>query len=545
MIFPEEFPKSKNDLSNEKYLYDRFKNELGKEFVVYYSVKLFTPDVPMREIDFLVISPRMILCIELKNGRWRYKNGKWQFYNRRNRTWEEHKNKPYKGPIEQIQTARKILKDFLYNHNSFDHPVSDEYFQSVIFFLKNEPNDFSLPAKEKKYFIGKSKLINKSLSMQDLLSTIQNKELPPLDTKILNNLHQIIRLNLNFAIDIHNRKKKQAQKLISLTREQFQVLLVEREFPHAIVLGVPGSGKTIIATETAFRLEANHLTTLFVTNSEAVANTLAGLARWFSVDFLTPETIEKGTRGKYQFLILDSSESYLTKDFLKKFQNILEKGWESGNWIVLGDWFSSLQKPDYREALEELRKYRPREVIWKKNIRTPQKVYEHACILGRKLFEPSPLPDITGIQYVPYSNEEEFFKKIEWSIQYGIRELKIDRESILILSLDPSTTQTILEKGNTYYLQQNKIFTLNEIESNPSKDNLPEGYIAIANLQEFKGREADYIIIVGIHDFYDKSKFEDYYQALTRCLQACAILYPVSLKPQLRELFSSSKIYAS
>lgn len=539
MIFPEEYPRITKDLSNERVFHERFKRELGREFTVYYSVRLSTPDVPMREIDFLVISPRVILCIELKNGKWRYKDKRWEFYNRRQKSWEFHKNKPYHGPVEQIRTAKSILKDFLYHHNSFEHPVDDEYFKSCVFFLKNEAGDFPISDREKEFFVGKSKLKKSDLSMQDILHELQNNDLPPLPHKTLANLHNMIRLNLNFATDIYSKKKNQTEELLSLTNDQFEILRTQKDTPHAIVLGVPGSGKTIVATEYAFRLETAQITTLFVTASSITAKILANLVRWFSVDFATPETIVD-LKDNYDYVILDSSEHYLNQEFLKNHKTILKQGWEGGDWIVLGDWNSSLKNPRFREGLNTLRKFSPMEVVWRNNIRTPKKVYAHACILGRREYEPGQLPDITGVHYTNYKSEDEFFQKIEWSILYGVRDLGIPRSEIVILSLRDSYTEKILNHNKDRQFRNHFIapFEYQLVPTPIGKE--PEEIVTIADLHKFHGRETAYIILVGVENFNDSDRFDDYFHALTRCTSACTVIYPQELQSQLTELLAKA-----
>lgn len=544
MIFPEEYPKLTRDLSSEKLFHSRFKKELGREFTVYYSVRLSTPDVPMREIDFLVISPRMILCIELKNGKWRYRDSKWEFYNRREKIWEEHKNKPYHGPVEQVRSAKQILKDFLYNHNSFSDPVSDDYFQSSVFFLKNDPSDFPISDREKENFIGKSKLKDSHLTMQDILTELQNHKLPPLSNDTIKNLHNIIRLNLNFATDINSKKKSQNTQLISLTLEQFEILKKQENIPRTIVLGVTGSGKTVVATEYAFRLEAAETITLFITAHSATAKTLANLVRWFSVDFATPNTIIDYA-NEYDFVILDSCETYLTKEFIQKHSSIIKGGWEKGRWLALGDWNASLQKREFREGLDQFRIYSSQEVVWKNNIRTPQIIYEQARVLGRRdnHYPPSKLQDITGVQYVSYIDEEEFYKKLDWAIFYGVRDLGILRSDIVIISLDEILTKEVLHKTSDRTQKGHVIFPYWDSDTNLSLlETEIEERVSIVDLKDFRGREAAYVIIVGISDFNDIDRYDDYFDAMTRSNAACTILYPEKLEPQLTELFQSQNM---
>lgn len=73
MIYPKQFHGKTRDISLESHYYHRFAKEITIPCNIYYSLTLITPDVPMREIDFLVVSPYGVITIELKNGKWRQK----------------------------------------------------------------------------------------------------------------------------------------------------------------------------------------------------------------------------------------------------------------------------------------------------------------------------------------------------------------------------------------------------------------------------------------------------------------------------------------
>lgn len=547
MIYPHEYPKTNKDFSNERVFFQRFKRELGREFTVYYSVKLATPDIPMREIDFLVVSPRMILCIELKNGKWRFRNSRWEFYNRRGKAWEESKNKPYKGPVDQVRSAKKILIDFIYHHNDFQNLIPLEYFQSSIFFLKNDPEDFPIPDSEKKCFVGKTKLKDRDSNLQDILREIQNQELPPLPGETLKKLHEILRLNLNFSFSINQKKKTQDQELVNLTKEQFEVLNQSDKESRIILLGVPGSGKTLVAGERAFRFESSGIRTLFISPDTYSLDRFQEYFSWFSVDFAEVDTRTKtpnlnskslNFQPPYDFLIFDSAEKYLSPDFLHSKKHLLKGGWEEGHWLVVGDWFQFLKNPGFKESIEILRFFETAEFIWKENIRTPKTVYQHACILGRKEYEPSHIPDITGVHYSKYVSEEDFFRRLDWSIGYGIRELGLKRDDIAVLSLIPEWVDEIWERKKNLQFPITRITEW--IREDPEQEERTRP-VLIASLADFGGREIRYMVLVGIKDFNDPKNFDLFYQALTRCTGACTILFPEAIQDQLAELYSEKK----
>ncbi len=544
MIFPSEFPNNSNDYSNESKFYYRFKTEMTKEFTIYYSLKLITPDIPMREIDFLIISPNLILCIELKNGKWRYRDSKWEFYNRRIKLWESYVDKPYKDPIDQILSARKILQNFLNNHNTFQDPVPESYFKTCIFFLKNDSADFSHFKKGSEKIIGKSVLKNPKIKLASIIHELEDKTLPSLDPNTLHNLHSIIRLNLNFALGIQKKKHNQESEMIALSKEQYSILTNPRQKSRSIVLGVPGSGKTIVALEQANRLQLEGVKTLFLSTRTLLTSVQDQISNW---DNITVISIEKNSstnmlsnlkKEHFEFVILDSSEEYLDPQLVEKLDLLLEGGWKDGSWLIMGDLSSSIILADYQISIERIKIFALKSVRWLENIRTPKKVYEQACILGRKEMSTSLLRDITGIQYASFENTGEFYQKLEWAIHFGIRELKIDPEDIMIISLDQESKIDTIKNSSLHFSSRLSIHNFDEhfiIEDKNHKS------ISIACLDEFLGREAKYVIVIGFRNFNDPIYWDSHYQALTRCTKACTILFPIELKSQLVELLALEK----
>lgn len=143
MIYPKQFHGKAKDVSLESHFYNRFSKEIRIPCNIYYSITLITPDVPMREIDFLVVSPYGVITIELKNGKWRQRKGEWEFYNVRARDWNPVEGKSYTSPIEQVVTQRDLVREFFKNHNQLVDLFPADYYDSAIFFLKNRKKRIS------------------------------------------------------------------------------------------------------------------------------------------------------------------------------------------------------------------------------------------------------------------------------------------------------------------------------------------------------------------------------------------------------------------
>ena len=102
-----------NCSSAEKKMFEKLK-ELPNEYIVMHSLKLLEHIQKVEgEIDFLIICPKGILCIEVKGGRVERKEGIWIFTDRYG-----NKNEKVEGPYDQVSKNMYSLMKYLRNRLS-------------------------------------------------------------------------------------------------------------------------------------------------------------------------------------------------------------------------------------------------------------------------------------------------------------------------------------------------------------------------------------------------------------------------------------------
>ena len=90
----------------EKYLFDRLKKELDKNYIVMHSLGLARHGRNFSsEIDFLIVSQRGLLVLEVKGGRVRHEMGVWYFTNRYDETDSRRRS-----PMQQAREAMYALR---------------------------------------------------------------------------------------------------------------------------------------------------------------------------------------------------------------------------------------------------------------------------------------------------------------------------------------------------------------------------------------------------------------------------------------------------
>src|ERR1051326_7830040 len=100
---------SQNIPSNaERKLFKR-RQDLGNDWSILHSVGLVRHiQKPWAQIDFVLIGPPGVFCIEVKGGRVRRSHGLWHFIDR-----NEHDCTKHEGPFDQVGGASSALYTFL------------------------------------------------------------------------------------------------------------------------------------------------------------------------------------------------------------------------------------------------------------------------------------------------------------------------------------------------------------------------------------------------------------------------------------------------
>ncbi|GBF48613.1 hypothetical protein LPTSP4_01130 [Leptospira ryugenii] len=432
MIYPEEFPRHGRDISNEHTFYRRFQKEIPHSWNVYYSLTLITPDVPMREIDFLVVSPYGITSVELKNGKWRFQKGKWEFFNARSRDWQPVEGKSYDGPVNQASSQIQLFREFLLNHNQWKDLVYEEYFSSAVFFLKNSTKEFSHTGQRKTHLIGKDKLENHNL--ESVLQEIQNNfQREPIPVEAIQAIHEIILKNLNLVTKDELIAINHEDKLLSLTKEQYSLIQGVKENKRSIVFGVAGSGKSLLAGKLALDFAKEKHRVLLWQGSKALFNLWQSELKQHpeSESITLVQHPKEITSFEFDILIADQIESILDGMELKEWKLYFSDWfWQSKQWVLFLDRSYRMQNhPILDSLLTSVRQ------TWDitRNIRNSNEIISFANLLVEGIAGNPNLESFTDVQLISVVDEDDFIEKIKYSVAYLKRRMSVLAEPITIL----------------------------------------------------------------------------------------------------------------
>lgn len=297
--------------SKENVIFDALA-ELDDSFYIFHSFQI-TMDKKnvMRdsETDFVVFNAEKgILVIEAKAGRVKYDKGKWMYA-----SGVEMK---YDGPFNQAKLNKYKIKDFIRKKGNKYNLIDKMSFGHAVCFPsidRNSINKISLPSDSpKELIISKTDLVDMRSKIEKIYDFYNRKRSNKLDQNesqyLLNNIlcptFDLIP-SINIDVDTAN------YKFNKLLNEQKNILNFLEDQKTAVINGVAGTGKTMIAVEKARRHAEMSQRVLFLCYNKALQEYLSERYNHEYIDFFTIDKFSFDTVGS------TGDDLYLLKRYLE------------------------------------------------------------------------------------------------------------------------------------------------------------------------------------------------------------------------------------
>lgn len=271
MIFPHEFNNPKAPEAERK-VFELLKSEFSgnKDVSVYHSMSLAVRGSIRSEyeIDFLIVSPKFILCIELKGGIIKHHKAanKW--------TQNGH---PLDDPIDQ---AIKNQHQFI---NRFKAEVRDiQVFWAVCFpdvqlssvGLPTEANDYNIIDSLKLSYINKYFEDLESQAFQ--IRKDPSESFPPRGARYsVKQINGVLMRSFGFEPSILSQLSFEEKTFARLFEQQVLAVRAISENPKIIIEGPAGTGKSLIGLHQLFDRYEKGDNVLFLTFNKALAKNLS------------------------------------------------------------------------------------------------------------------------------------------------------------------------------------------------------------------------------------------------------------------------------
>ncbi|RNB83880.1 hypothetical protein EDM59_15280 [Brevibacillus nitrificans] len=531
--------------SGERQIFDLFKHDPRTvDWIVLHSLALTKHAKRLYgEIDFLVLAPGLgIFCLEVKSGSIVRKEGIWHFTNRYGQTTQKNR-----GPFEQAQEgmfsllaaikkkfgAESRLGKLLYGygvmfpHIRFQVEGTDQESWQIF-----DRDSRRMPISG---FIDQlSRNTVRKMQGQAWFDTAQS--LPTMQD--IHQLASFLRGDFERVVTPLQLLEDIEEQIMKYTEEQFHCLDQLNDNPRCLFLGAAGTGKTMIAMESARRslyekkrvllvcfntLLGDWLSEQFPSSESGSSLIVTSFHRFLEkiavsspeygllsknktegyfkneLPLMALEAIDNGTIEQFDKIIIDEGQDLIRPEYLDIFDALLRGGLAGGNWEIYCDFerqaiYSEISADDMKQMIES----RASSVKFRLtvNCRNTRIIGEQTAIISG--FEKPPfLPgkiDGLPVEYFFFKDIDDEATKVE-NILRELKVKKIPNRHITILS--PFKFQ------NSCVSRINKsTFEIVDLTKHSVRKSSVEG-ITFSTIQGFKGRENHYILLTGINRLND------------------------------------------
>lgn len=556
--------------SGEKQLFELFKNSpFCSTWTVLHSLNLSQHTVRLYgEIDFLVMVPNWgVFVIEVKAGDVKCVEGEWYFIDRYR---VAHKGK---SPFAQAQDAmfslqRAIHQEFVRRRESlpklvfgflcvFPHISFDKYSPEY------EPwqilDQDGLQSGADKFF---NTFLEKSVEKCRREKWFTEASLP--SNELIQRICDFLRGDFERVRTIEERLKEFSRQVKKYTEEQFRILDSIQLNNRSVIQGSAGTGKTMIAMESAVR-SASLGRRVFLTcfnrligewmqaqlsdwsdsiTVSSLHSFLIAKSKGFGYDQqqgtqheffsaylpgLLRDIYQKGIAQKFDHLIIDEGQDLITPEYLDLFDSMLLGGLNEGRWELYGDFerqaiYAQVSRKVMFDLLNKRGPYS--NFLLTTNCRNTKQIGEETSRISGFEKPPFLLDHLEGIpvQYVFYKNAAEQNKMLA------------DELASLVRKEIPFSELVLLAPKRFDLASPSSLAGHSVKEIKDSGEIHGRRFFGFATVQAFKGMESSYVIITDVEDLTSEAAKSLMYVGMSRARYGLIVLISEARRDDYRSI---------
>lgn len=314
-IKPEDF----NNSFGEMKVYEALRS-LNDRYTIFYSLSWVgvNENRTIGEADFVILHPdKGLMVIEVKSGEIEYKNGEWIQTNIKTRAAKRI------DPLNQARKSQFELMDRLYKAD-LDFPIPMMCY-CAWFPTVEMPSERSLPPEAaKEIVLDKKSLENPEKAIDTCFGYWETKyRSVRLDQYQFRKVVDILCPYFHVVPKLKTKIEEMEASYIQLTNQQSALLDFLEEQRTAVVHGLAGTGKTVLAVEKAKRLASEKESVLFLCYNSFLRDMLKQNNAIPNVTFHNAHSLA--------FEIMGQSDAPID-EVLEEFEEYLEVVFDTENW---------------------------------------------------------------------------------------------------------------------------------------------------------------------------------------------------------------------
>lgn len=508
------------------------------------------------EVDFLYISERGMLCIEVKGGQEIYrKDGEWYSIG-------------MGGNHNLIKDPFRQSKDCMYAMKSY---ISDTYgkmskeacsligyavvFPECIFTGKGNDLMTEVMYDCRKEFSGFDEFIKKTFDFWQNQEWVKHNFVPEkLSDMQINKFTDLLRGDFFVVPSMQLEMQHINQQLLELTEEQYDALDITLSNKRVVIQGGAGTGKSLLAIEKARKLIASNKSVAYVCFNRNMARyvklSLGSIVGSFIGTYhslLQESSVNKDLYSKgvlkisnefmfeinevrqYDCIIVDEAQDLMYEIVWEVLSKFLVGGMEKGEWVLFMDPNQNIfnHTDEYSFAWEYLREvYAPAIIPLTKNCRNTEQIGRKISVVT--LVPPTKHMKISGPNVVmkTYLNNKELISILRKELS-SIISSGTQTEDIVILS------KYKLENSGVSGVKSLCSLDIVEVEDIGL---LKKRAINFLTIQSFKGLESKVVLLIDVDGFKSEQNRMLNYVAMSRAEILLYVFYEESKKDEYVEV---------
>ena len=514
------------------------------------------------EIDFVVICPEGVLCVEVKGGEVSCTNGVWEFVNRYGK-----KTRKSEGPFQQVQGNMQSLRAYLLKRlGKWDPLVSCQYASCVImpdccFEYQGIEIIPEILFDKSSYCNLDETICNSFEYWRGMLRRKHGFEGTCLNSEEMVRLASLLRGDFHFVPSMKDVVDKTTKALCVLTDEQYDVLESLSDNERTLVSGMAGTGKTLLGMEQARRVFWAGQKVLYICFNKCISEYVKyqfekeGLeidvstlhskmlngavseenSQEFFEKILPDRFLSTATEFEYDYLIVDEGQDLFREAYLPCLGKLLKGGLEDGCWLFFYDQNQNLynNNDQFESSLSRLKRCGAASFKLSVNCRNTKQIADANTLMtgihniGRpKVSGPKP-------QYIKYSDKDEEHKILE-DLIITLRNDGICGGDLIILS-----RYSLNNPNNCLYMRPlskaaGRMKTGNQIWRAKKTE------VRFSTISGFKGLDSKVLVLIDVDGFTATQMRLLNYVAISRASSLLYVLYDCSKENERQTMILNS-----
>jgi hypothetical protein len=548
----------------ENKLFMKIRDDLNNSWTALHSLGLGNHRFkPWAEIDFVLVGPLGVFCIEVKGGRVGRKDGEWSFQD-----GKENIHRKREGPFEQAGGASAALFKFLRER------LPDVQASVVGFGVATPDIIFQIDAPDvikPVVFDERDNALSFTKYIERIAAYWANRvhgssNMRLLEPRVCERIIEQLRPDFDLEPTLRCQMRNVEAELVRLTNEQYRIVDALATNPRAMIRGGAGTGKSLLALREARRIAtdggkvllccfnrqlAQHLAFCLRDCENVTVKNLHGfmadvVARAGMTDRLPPaepidlfsvyypelcmEALVSSDESRFDALIIDEGQDLIKLAYIDVFDLLLHGGIKGGKWRIFYDPNQDIFKGLESKAIAAFEAGCPAAFQLFKNCRNTLPIATTTSLLIGKRCPETLSVDGPDVRTHWYTNPQQQIRQISNYLNYLLGSGVAAREIVILSKRRLGFSVLALGLKNVTVRVQD----LTQCAAGHEDDRC----VRFSTVAGFKGLESEAIIYADIDDLGAEESRELLYVGTSRARTILAVF----LSEDVREAYSAAAL---